>query len=257
MSAVDKFVQILADNRAGKATGIYSISILFATLVTIPSRSLGKISGTLIADAWKENDLKQIANIYSKSCINQMIIGLYIFMMIVLNLEALYTFLPENYENGKYVIYFIGLASLFDMATGTNGIIISTSKYYRLQSLFVIVLFVLVVITNIIFIPRYGITGAAIASAISTFIYNLIRYLFLLIKFKLQPFKLKQVMVPLGGAVLFLIVNEFITFDSLYLHVAIPSCILTITYGLYILAFRFSEDIQEIVRNVLFRKSEK
>lgn len=239
------------------ATGIYSISILFATLVTIPSRSLGKISGTLIADAWKEDDLEHIEVIYSKSCINQMIVGLLIFMIILLNLEALYTFLPDNYANGKYVIYFIGLASLFDMATGVNGIIISTSKYYRLQSMFVIMLFFLVVITNIIFIPRYGITGAAIASAISTFVYNLVRYLFLLIKFKLQPYKLKQALVPIGGISLFLLVNEFITFDNLYLNVAIPSLILTVSYGLFILAFRFSGDIQEIVRQILFGKSEK
>lgn len=239
------------------STGIYSISILFATLVTIPSRSLGKISGTLIADAWKADDLKQVENIYSKSCINQMIIGLYIFMMIVLNLEALYTFLPDSYANGRYVIYFIGLASLFDMATGVNGIIISTSKYYRLQSLFVVSLFILVVVTNIIFIPRYGITGAAIASAISTFIYNLIRYLFLLVKFNLQPFNLKQILVPLGGIVLFLLVNSLLKFENLYLNVLIPSLVLTIAYGGFILAFRFSEDIQEISRQILFRKSEK
>ncbi|MFW6327153.1 MAG: oligosaccharide flippase family protein, partial [Bacteroidota bacterium] len=42
------------------ATGIYTIAFFFGTLVVIPSRTLLKISGTLIADAWKRNDVEYI-----------------------------------------------------------------------------------------------------------------------------------------------------------------------------------------------------
>ena len=48
--------------------------------------------------------------------------------------------------------------------------------------------------TNWIFIPVYGIVGAAMATAISLLLFNLAAFLFLLVKFKMQPFTIKTVL---------------------------------------------------------------
>ena len=74
-------------------TGVYTIAFYFGTLVIIPSRPLLKISGTLIADAWKENDLAKIKDIYYKSCINQFIIGGFLFLGIWANIDNILTIL--------------------------------------------------------------------------------------------------------------------------------------------------------------------
>ena len=83
------------------------------------------------------------------------------------------------------------------MATGANAQVISFSKYYRVILYFIIVLIVLVLISMVIFIPLWGITGAAIAIAIATLANNLMRYIFLYRKFKMQPLTLKFLLVPL------------------------------------------------------------
>ncbi|MGC9355860.1 MAG: lipopolysaccharide biosynthesis protein, partial [Mariniphaga sp.] len=147
-----------------ESTGIYTIAFSFGILVSIPSRSLLKISSTVIAEAWKKNDLEQIKSIYRKSCLNQFIIGGLLFIGIWANIDNIFNLIGNDYLEGKWVIFFIGIGFLIDMLTGVNGYIIVLSKFYRISVVFVSVLIVLVVVTNLIFIPLWGITGAAVAT---------------------------------------------------------------------------------------------
>ena len=55
-------------------TGVYTIAFFFGTLVVIPSRPLLKIAGTIIADAWKDNDLEKIYSIYKNMYLTNKII---------------------------------------------------------------------------------------------------------------------------------------------------------------------------------------
>lgn len=47
--------------------GIYTTTILFGMLVSIPSRTVRKISLTLMSEAWKEDDQKKVFDLYQKS----------------------------------------------------------------------------------------------------------------------------------------------------------------------------------------------
>ncbi len=177
------------------ATGVYTIAFFFGTLVIIPSRPLLRISGTLIADAWKKNDVPYIADIYKKSCINQFILGAFLFGGIWVNIDSILIILGPEYLAGKWVIFFIGLGYLIDMATGANAQIIAFSRDYKMALWFLIGLVILVVATMYLLIPVFSIAGAAIAIAISFLINNLMRFVFLYRKYGLQPFTSRQLLV--------------------------------------------------------------
>jgi O-antigen/teichoic acid export membrane protein len=170
------------------ATGIYTIAFFFGTLVIIPSRPLLRISGTLIADAWKKDDVPYIAGIYEKSCLNQFILGAFLFGGIWVNIDSILIILGPEYGPGKWVIFFVGLGYLIDMATGANAQIIAYSKYYKMALWFLLILVVLVISTMYVLIPLWGIAGAAVAIALSFLLNNLMRFLFLYHRFGLQPF---------------------------------------------------------------------
>ncbi len=178
-----------------EATGIYSIAFLFGSIITIPSRPLSKIATTIISESWKKNDTETIKSIYSKSCLNQFIFGGLVFLLVWMNLDVVFMLIPPEYEAGRFVILFVALTGVVEMATGLNGIIIASSKYYRYQSVFTFFLLLLVVLTNLIFIPRFGITGAALASLLSAIIYNSVRAGFLFLKFRLQPFNYRFLII--------------------------------------------------------------
>ena len=58
---------------------------------------------------------------------------------------------------------------------------------------------------NILLIPRFGIEGAALATAITVFVFSLLRYIIIYKGFKLQPYDKKMFVILLliiGGMIL-------------------------------------------------------
>lgn len=231
-------------------TGVYTIAFYFGTLVVIPSRPLLKISGTLIADAWKKEDLESIKTIYYKSCINQLIIGGFLFLGIWANIDNILQILGPDYAASKWVIFFIGLGYLFDMATGSNAQVIAYSKYYRVSLLFLLVLIGLVFSLIYLLVPVWGITGAAIAIASSLFLNNLLRYVFLKIKYKLQPFNIKFLWVLFLYGFIYLILI-FIPQQNLFLDLVIRAGLITTLSFLFLLFIPISEDVKMLQLKML------
>ncbi len=234
-------------------TGIYGITAIFGTVVIMPSRVMYRIGSIVVSEKWKSNDLAGIASVYKKSCINQLLIGLLIFIGIWANIDNVFKMLPQNegYEAGKYVIFFISLGGLIEMSTGLNGVLLATSKYYRYDTYFFIALIVLTILANIIFIPIYGITGAAIASALTTFLFNLFRYLFIWRKFKIQPFGWKNLYILIIGIVILLIIGLLPAFEWFIMDIIVRSGIITIVYVSLVYWLNLSSEMNNIIDNIL------
>ena len=96
--------------------------------------------------------------------------------------------MPEVYHQGQWAIVLISLGYLIDMATGVNGVIIATSRYYRFDTYFMFSLVIITALTNYWLIPIYGITGAGLACCLTYFLFNLFRYLFIWHRFGMQPY---------------------------------------------------------------------
>ena len=232
-------------------TGIYMTTFYFGVLIGIPARPLLKISSTLIAEAWKNDDRKTINEVYEKSSLNQFIIGMLLFLGIWLNEENIFRVLPAEYAAGRYVILFIGITYLFEMLSGASTAIISTSKYYKYQAYFMFVLIVLVVASNFIFIPLWGIVGAAVASLCSKLIVFTLRYAFIYKKFKFQPYTPKFLIVLLIGVITYVCGYFTPTLDNLILSLIIKSAVIATVFLVLLIIFKPSEDIQRIIKNAL------
>ena len=240
---VDK---ILINQMLGiEQTGIYTIAFYFGTLVTIPSRILLRISGTLIAEAWKNNNITQLKKIYHKSCLNQFIIAALLLGIIAINISNIMEILGPEYAGSKWVILIVGLGFLINMSTGTNGQIIRFSKYYRMAMWFMVILIIVVVGSMYLFIPFFGITGAAIAIAFSFLINNFIRFIFLKVKFQMQPFTLSFLWVFLAFGISYLPVMIIPDFN-LIADIIIKSIVFFTVYSIVIISSGVSEDINGI-----------
>lgn len=230
-------------------TGVYTIAFYFGSLVVMPSRPLLKISGTLIADAWKKNDLKTIKDIYYKSCLNQLIIGGFLFLGIWANIDNILIILGDDYAGAKWVIFFIGLGYLVDMATGANAQIIAYSKYYRINLAFILILIVLVISTMYLLIPLWGIVGAAIAISASLLLNNIMRYVFLLVKYKMQPFNWKFLVI-IGYNIFLYLGVTFAPSMPLVSDVLMRSGIIVVLSLCFYWLVPVSNDVQQIVNKV-------
>ena len=192
-----------------------------------------------------------IKDLYEKSCLTLFIIGSLLFIGLWGNISNVFHIIGPQYAPGKWVIFFIGLSSLIDMVTGANGAILGTSKYYKVQTYFLGILVVLLIITNLILIPRLGIMGAAIGSAISLSVLNLLRYLFLLFKFRLQPFNVKFVYVALLAAGSYFISTLLPPLSNYIVDILVRSTLLTILFCTPVYLFGISSDINAKADQIL------
>lgn len=150
--------------------GIFGVCALFATLIKVPYNSISKISIGIIAESWKRNDVGHIREIYQKSAISQAIAGTLIFIGILVNLHNIFEILPPVYSSGKWVLVIYSAGMLLVTIIGLAATITETSKYFRFSTFFLLVSVVVQFILSYFLIPRYGITGAAVATIITLFI---------------------------------------------------------------------------------------
>lgn len=184
-------------------TGVYSISFFFGSIILIPNRALGKISSTIIADAWKENNLELINDIYYKSSINQLFAGLLLFILMVTNLHNIFEILPAEYRGGSWVIIIISLSNLIVASTGVSVQIISTSHKYRIQTFSLGGLVLLTIIFYVILIPIWGMNGAALGSLFSFSMASALRVFYLNWNMKLFPYRKTHLKCIAAGLIAF------------------------------------------------------
>jgi len=233
------------------AAGVYATIFYFAFVITIPYRSMERITASVISEFWNKNNMSGIFEIYKKSCINQAVVALFLFVMIWGNEHNIFRFLPPEFSAGRYVILFLGIGNFINMASGVNNSIIGTSNFYRFQTYVQIILIILLILTNYIFIPIWGITGAAIASFLSMFILNFLKYIFILYKFKMQPFDIKIIYVILLGIGLIIINYLLPILKNLYIDGVYRISILGILFIYISYKINLSNDLNSIIEKYL------
>lgn len=239
-----------------KQVAIYGPSIYVAGSILIPSRALQSIITPLVADGWATNNLKLIKELYIKSAIVPLIFTIFMFLLIWLNIDLLMSYFGETFGKGKYIILFLSVGYIINITTGINGTIINTSKHYRVELFFQIGLVIATVIMNIIFIPKYGINGAALATAITISVYNSLKSVYVRYKFGMHPFSYKTLIVLATGALLFGLITILPEISKL-MNFILLSGLLSVVYWLVIYFTKSSEDINGQINNILLKVFKK
>lgn len=226
-------------------TGIYTIAFFIGTVIELPKRAIAQLSMSLLSQNFKNNDMAAVKKLYQQTSINQFIIGALLLLGIWSNLESVYHFVPNGalYQQGFYVVLFIGLGKLSDMLFGANGEIIVMSKYYRFNVLSVLILALLTIVLNLYLIPVYGIRGAALASFLAMFSFNLIKYLFVWIKFRIQPFSKKTFLAFLITALVYVGQLQLPSFDLPLVDLIIRSSLIGIIFLGLMIGLKISPEI--------------
>ena len=187
---------------------IFTVAQYVANLVQVPQRSMQSISTGVLSQAWKDKDYKEINRIYGRTSINLLIMALFIYGNVVLNITPAIELIgmQASYLAGIQTLFVLGIARIIDAGTGVNGTIIATSTFWKFDFFSGVVMLALMIPSNYFLIKEYGIIGSAYAQIISMTVYNFIRWEFLRRKFNMQPFTLKTLYTLLWSLGSFLLV---------------------------------------------------
>ena len=97
------------------------------------------------------------------------------------------------------------LVRLIDLFTGVNSQIITFSDYFRFNIFAILILAIFNIIFNYLFIVTldWGLLGVATATFISLTLYNAAKFVFIMVRMKLQPFTSETLKIIAVGGICF------------------------------------------------------
>lgn len=221
----------------------YSVASFMAMAIAVPTRSMHQITYPLTAELLNKKDLSSLKSLYHKSSLTLFIISGLLFILLLLNLGDIYQLLPASYRDGFMIVFWIGLAKVYDALLGNNNAILYNSDYYVSVLLMGALLAILTVLFNLWLIPKFGLDGAAIASFAAFFIYNTIKLVFVRLKYNIYPFTNATFRV-LGLLLLTVAFFYYLQFPFHPLvNITIKSLLMIALYIGVLFRFKLSEDL--------------
>ncbi len=235
--------------------GFYSSFMFMTFVMVVPYQALLAISSPIISQAWKRKDSTVIKDVYRKSAETLTVAGLLVFLGTWICLEDLLHLTPKLQEQLPYrmTFFFLGLGQLVNMSAGVNDPIIVFSKYFRFNLIALVLLGLTTVYTNYLLIPKFGLPGAGMATAIALLLFNLVKLIFIQWKFKMHPFSMVHLKAVAIGLVAFAAAYFLpVDFHPL-LNILCRGSLFVLIYLGLVLGLHISPEIDKLTRQLRFR----
>ena len=232
--------------------GVYGIAAFIPIFIEAPINALDKVANAQIAHSWEKNDIQNIQDIYYKSARYLFLLGGLLFLLITLNAPYVLKWLPNEYYQGLPVISILSLSALFNLMTGSNSSIIFTSEKFTAGAIAMVSVAVIDLILLYTFIPIWGIEGAAWATCSASLLYNTFKWLYIKVKFKLQPFDLRTIYIIAAILATYGITSFLPLLGNVWMDCALHTILASTLYLILIWYSRAAEDLIPVIQQ--FRK---
>lgn len=238
------------DSNGIQSAAVYGVATFISSVTYMPYRAMASSSTPILNQAYIDKDFVKIRDLFSRAGVNIFIAAIAMFLLVGLNLDNAVALLPDGYEAIKPLVLILMLGKVFDMATGLNNELISISSHYKFNFRVSVFLLVLVFSLDRVFIPIYGVYGAAWVSALSLFVFNIIKVIFLYRKMKLLPFTAKTWRVVLAGIIAALSGYMLPYIYNPYVDTIVRSIVILGTYSITLLWLKPSADLVDFLQNI-------
>ncbi len=232
----------------------YAVGVYIASVIAIPSRAMQQIINPITAKELNNNNFDEVEKLYKKSSLNLLIIGGLFFLLINSNINEIYQIINKpEYSIGVSIVLMISISELFKLSLGTNGAILTNSIYYRMFFYFSITMAISVILLNRIFIERFGIDGAALATVLVVVFFGSIKILYVNYKLKMNPYSKNTVKIILLIGVLFFVFQFIGLSINPFLSILFKSILILIIYLFLIIKLHLSDDLNKIYHKYMIR----
>lgn len=224
----------------------YAVAFYFGSVIAAPGRAINQAAMPLLADAWKRRDVPLLQDLYRRSSLVQTLISGFLFLLMWMSIDDLFTILPAEYAGGAKVAWVIGLAYWMNSMVGLNMGILSMSRSYKVDAWSSIGMLVLNAVANFVLIRSMGIVGAAWATFLSMLMVNVFRTLYLQRLHGLWPFGLRTVKVLLLVGILASVVPWIPLSSQPMVDIVLRSLLVTVLFWPVAWITGLAEELREM-----------
>ncbi len=224
--------------RSSEVVGIYNAASPLARLLPIFLNSAGFIYMPIASSLYAQGKLREMGRVYQILTKWVFLLTLPIFSMMFLFPEVTISFFfGTKYLEATEALRILALGFMFHIFLGLNGlslVVIGDTNFNFIANLFAAISNV---ILNVLLIPRYGIVGAAVATATSYFVANVLRSLKLYQRTKIHPFSWNYVKPLIISFLLLGAVQQMkLRVSNIWEAIVILAAFLTLYFGLVLLS---------------------
>ena len=231
------------------AAGVYTIAFYIGTVIEIPARSITPMSAAIVAEAMRRGDLAEAKRLHRKVSLTEFVISSFLFVLMWVNIDNIFSIMPngEVYRAGKWVVFFIGLSKVVIALLQFGSTLIGFSRYYHWTLYFVFILTGLGIVSNWLFIPLWGISGAAIATLVTCCVSLAFQQWIVMWKIRSNPFSAGTLKMAVVIGLLFGLDALLPVLDNCWLDCAYRTAIIGLTGCALIYFGKVSEDVNGLL----------
>jgi O-antigen/teichoic acid export membrane protein len=232
-----------------KDVAVYNLAIFLISVLAIPHKAMSGAAFPKINEVFV-NKGSELSDLFTRSAINIQIVSVGMWVLILANRYNAAAILPPGYEAIAPVFVILSIGRMMDMVTGLNTELISITNHYKFLFRLTVLLLICIIAFERIFIPQYGIYGAAWVATLTLAAFNVVKLIFLYKKMKLLPFTKQTLVILAIGLTVFLVNYMLPVLSSPVLDAVIRSFIIVLIYGGLLVTFRPSPDLTHFISQV-------
>jgi O-antigen/teichoic acid export membrane protein len=199
------------------AVGLYQAAYQTSVLLVVVLQSANSIFPSIAADLYESDQIEQLNNVYTavtKWVTYLTVLGLA--FVLIYNKEILSIF-GTNVQSARNALIVLAIGQTINAIVGPTGFLLIMTGYERLQLVNNTVAAVLNLVLNITLIQLYGIIGAAVATAVSLAVLNLLRLVQVWYLLGIQPYSRQywKGSTAVTGAVVVLLIGTMLPVSGL------------------------------------------
>jgi len=156
-----------------KKSGYYNIVYLISNTLGLILMAVNAILAPIISEAYTSNDIKKLGKAVRYASLISFFVVMPVAVLFMIYREFIISLFGSEYLVASEALNILLFSQIFISAINTGSIILSMTEYVSLTAKIISLSAILNIILNVVLIPLYGITGAAISYAICTIFWNL------------------------------------------------------------------------------------
>ncbi|MEJ2555435.1 MAG: flippase [Anaerolineae bacterium] len=235
------------------SVGIFAVASQVNMVGKMFHGSVVTASMPIVSELHDRGEREQMGRFYQTMSKWTFTLNLPMFLVVLLFPVPILSIFGQSFISGATALAILAWANLVNTGTGICGVMIDMTGNTSLKLVNSVVTFALTLGLNILLIPTWGLTGAAVAGLASSIMINLLRLLEVFILFRLLPYNLSFVKPVAAGLVAMAIawsIHLLFPPGVNLIYTAMNASILLAAYGGIILLLGLSQEDRTVLARV-------
>jgi O-antigen/teichoic acid export membrane protein len=183
-----------------RGVGIFSIANQVNQIGNMFHASMNQSARPLIAELNDQGKQHQVEHIYQTTTRWMVTINLPMILLVTLFPTQIISIFGKSFVEGAPAMAIMGLVNLTNVATGMCGTVLDMTGHTRMKLVNTVTRVTVAILANFLLIPRYGVTGAAMAALIHEVIANAMPMVQLWFLYRILPYN-PNILKPLAAGI--------------------------------------------------------